>query len=169
LGKKAETTLLLALACGASVDAAARQCGLTDRTIYRRLKDPAFRQQIIDVRRDMVNRASDAMSAAAMEAVKTLLELQKPNYPPPVRLGAARSMLEIGAKMREMADIEGQLAEVKELLKGAQANGVSLHYQGPMVHLDSPSGMDESSPPLTDLAMPEGGADGLGQAAADAG
>ena len=35
--KKNEDALLLALACGATVEAAAKQSGVTDRTIYRRL------------------------------------------------------------------------------------------------------------------------------------
>ncbi|MGQ7361748.1 helix-turn-helix domain-containing protein, partial [Streptococcus suis] len=38
--KRSEEGLILALACGATVEAAARQCGLHERTVYRRLKEP---------------------------------------------------------------------------------------------------------------------------------
>ena len=114
--KKAEDALLLTLACGASVDQAARQCGLSTRTVYRRLADSAFRQQLQALRADLVQRTAGALTAAATEAVRTLLELQKPSAPPAVRLGAARSVLELGLKLREAADLEERLAALEESL-----------------------------------------------------
>src|SRR5215471_14033715 len=75
--KKAEDALLLALACGASVDQAARQCGLSSRTVYRRLAEPDFRRRLQALRGDMVSRTAGTLTAAAGEAVRTLLELLK--------------------------------------------------------------------------------------------
>ncbi len=112
--KKNETKLLLALACGATVEQAARQSELTARTVCRRLEDPAFRRQVQKLQGDMVRRTAATLTAAATEAVKTLLELLKGTSPPPVRLGAARSVLEIGVKLREVADLEERLAALEE-------------------------------------------------------
>src|SRR5438445_13644650 len=92
--KKAEDASLLALACGATVEQAARQCGLSDRTVYRRLAERDFRRRLQGVRADFVQRTAGTMTAAATEAVRTLLELLKPASPPPVRLGAAKAVLE---------------------------------------------------------------------------
>jgi hypothetical protein len=114
--KKAEDALLLALACGASVDQAARQCGLSVRTVYRRLAEADFRRRLQALRADLVQRTAGALTAAATEAVRTLLELQKPSAPPAVRLGAARSVLELGLKLREAADLEERLAALEESL-----------------------------------------------------
>ncbi|AMV25216.1 hypothetical protein VT84_12525 [Gemmata sp. SH-PL17] len=111
--KKNEDQLLLALACGATVDAAAKQCGLTDRTIYRRLAEPAFRGRLQALRADMVRRAAGLLTAAAGEAVRTLLSLQKDSAPPAVRLGAARAILELGIKVRELTDLETRIAELE--------------------------------------------------------
>jgi hypothetical protein len=119
--KKAEDALLLALACGASVESAARQCGLSERTVYRRLAEPAFRQRLQQLRTDMVQRTAGALTAAATEAVRTLLELQKAAAPPAVRLGAARSILEIGIKVREAADLEERLSALEQQLGVADA------------------------------------------------
>jgi hypothetical protein len=113
---KADSTLLLALACGATVEAAARQAGLSQRTVYRRLAQTEFRQRISALRADMVQRASGALTAAATEAVRTLLALQKDSVAAAVRLGAARAILEIGIKMREVADLEGRIAALEEQL-----------------------------------------------------
>jgi hypothetical protein len=114
--KKAEDALLLALACGATAEGAARQCGLSERTVYRRLAEPEFRRQLQRVRADMVQRTAGALTAAATESVRTLLELQKPSSPPSVRLGAARAILEIGLKLREVSELEERLAELEERL-----------------------------------------------------
>ena len=56
------------------------------------------------------------MTAAATEAVRTLLDLLKPTVPHAARLGAARSVLEIGVKLREMAELEVRLAALEEQL-----------------------------------------------------
>src|SRR5262245_27802022 len=114
--KKADTALLLALACGATVEGAARQCRLSERTVYRRLRDPEFRRRLQAVRADMVQRTAGALTAAAAEAVRTLLSLQGPSEPPAVRLGAARAILEIGVKLREAAELEARVAALEQQL-----------------------------------------------------
>ncbi len=112
--KKNEDTLLLALACGATVEAAAKQAGVCDRTAYRRLEDPDFNARLRQVRTDMTRRSAGMLTAAAGEAVRTLLALQKESTPPAVRLGAARAILEIGMKVREMAELEADLRDLEE-------------------------------------------------------
>src|SRR5579862_893020 len=129
--KNAHLPLLMALACGANAETAARQTGLTERTVRKRMKDPVFRRQILAIRRDMVNRASGAMSAAAMESIKTLLELQRPSQPGTVRLGAARAILEIGFKLREVTDIEEEVAQLRQIVSAAQGHNTVLQI-GPV-------------------------------------
>ena len=111
--KRGEEPLVLALACGASVEAAARQCKVSDRTVYRRLQDPAFRAQVQAARGEMVTRSAGLLTAAVGEAVRTLLSLQKEATPPAVRLGAARAVLELGIKVRELADLETRIAALE--------------------------------------------------------
>jgi hypothetical protein len=123
LRKKAEDALLLALACGATVEVAARQCRLCVRTVYRRLAEPDFQRRLRTLRADMVQRTSGTLTAAGSEAVRTLLELQKPALPPAVRLAAARAVLEIGIKLREVADTEERLAALEEQVALQQSRG----------------------------------------------
>src|SRR5262245_40877934 len=93
--RNADEAFLTALACGATVENAAHSAGISSATAFRRLRDPAFRQRLQQVRADIVQRTAGALTAASTEAVKTLLELQKPSSPPTVRLGAARAILEM--------------------------------------------------------------------------
>jgi hypothetical protein len=114
--KAANEALLAALACGATVEGAARQAGVSRRTAQRRKADPDFSRQLSEARAEMVRRASGGLAAAALESVKTLLSLQASANPPAVRLGAARAVLEIGMKLRETVDLEERLAAVERRL-----------------------------------------------------
>ena len=112
--KRDDEMLVLALACGATVEAAARQCQLNERTVYRRLEDPAFRNRVQEARGAMVQRSAGMLTAAAGESVRTLLALQKESAPAAVRLGAARAVLELGIKIRELAELEIRLSELEQ-------------------------------------------------------
>ena len=59
----------------ATVEAPSKQCGLSDRTTYRRLKDADFKARLQAVRADMVGQSAGFLTAAASEAVRTLLSL----------------------------------------------------------------------------------------------
>jgi hypothetical protein len=116
-GKKdIDTKLLMALACGATAEAAARALGVSERTVYRRLKVPEFCKRLQQLRADMVQRTAGALTAAGSEAVRTLLALQKETAPPAVRLQAARAVLELGVKMREIVDLEERVQALEEQL-----------------------------------------------------
>src|SRR5579872_1500557 len=56
--------LLVALACGATVEAAARQAGVSESTAYRRKADADFQRQLQALRGDMVQRAAGMLTAA---------------------------------------------------------------------------------------------------------
>jgi hypothetical protein len=124
--KKAEDLLLMALACGATVENAARQCGLSERTVYRRLDEPEFQRRLQQIKADMVQRTAAMLTAAGLESVKTLLELQRAAHPPAVRLGAARAVLDSGIKVREVADLEERLAALEE--QASQSNATRSRY-----------------------------------------
>jgi hypothetical protein len=113
-GKRgSDTTLLLALACGATVENAARQVGLSESTVYRRLANPEFRTQLQAIRDEMVRRSAGMLTAASTEAIKTLLSLQSTSTPPAVRLGAARAVLEIGMNVRAVSDLTERLSALE--------------------------------------------------------
>jgi hypothetical protein len=110
----ADDQLLLLLACGATLESAARQAAVGLRTAKRRAADPEFQRKITALRWDMVQRAVGMVTAAMAESVKTLIVLQKETVPSSSRLGAARTMLEIGMKLREQNDLEQRLAALEE-------------------------------------------------------
>jgi hypothetical protein len=114
--RRLDHKLLLALACGATVENAARQAGLSESTAYRRLAQAEFKQQLATMRADMVQRTAGTLTAAATEAVKALVGLLQPATPHATRLGAARAVLELGVKLREAAELEARITALEQHL-----------------------------------------------------
>lgn len=111
--------LLLALACGATVEGAAQKAGLSKRTAYRRLAAPEFGRRLAALRDDMVVRASAMLTASAAESIKTLLGLLEKSQPAAVRLGAAKAILDLGLKLRDVEEIQRRLQALEERLDKA--------------------------------------------------
>ena len=107
---------MLALACGSTVENAAAKAGISPRTAHRRLETPAFQRRLSEIKTDMVKRAAGMLTAASMESIKTLLALQESKIPPATRLGAARSVLELGTRLRESAELHERLDALEERL-----------------------------------------------------
>jgi hypothetical protein len=118
--RKGDDALLLALAAGRPVRDAAGSAGLGERTARRRLADPDFRRRVVEARGEMVARALGKMADGMAEAADTLRQLLRAEGES-VRLGAARSILELGNKLRESVELEQRLAALEEQL--ARDNG----------------------------------------------
>src|ERR1700741_389100 len=107
-------TLIRALACGFTVENAARKGDVDERTVYRCLKDPAFRAQVEAARAEFVERTAGLFTGAGPTSVKTWIELQQDAATPaPVRRGAARDVLEMGIRYREIANLETRIATLE--------------------------------------------------------
>jgi AcrR family transcriptional regulator len=103
---------MAALAGGATVADASERAGVAERTVYRRLKDEAFLRQVAETRSGMVKAAVGQLVQASTDAVATLRGLLKAQSET-VQLGAARSILELGAKLRESSELEERLAALE--------------------------------------------------------
>jgi transposase-like protein len=106
----------LALASGKTAKATAAECDVCERTIGLWMAEDAFRRRVAELRGDMVQRAlgrlADSMTAAA-DKLRELLTAEGES----VRLGAARSLLELGVKLRESVELEQRLLAIERTLE----------------------------------------------------
>lgn len=113
--QNADEALAAALATGQTLRAAAVTAGIAERTAARRWADPAFRRRVSDLRGQLVNaavgRLADGMGDAA-DVLRKLLAADSEN----VRLGAARSLIELGVKLRESVELEERIADIENRL-----------------------------------------------------
>jgi hypothetical protein len=114
--RHADDLILMALACGATWEAAANRAGVSKPTVQRRLKDPEFCRRLQEVKADIVKRNSAGLNAASGEAIKTLVSLLPSGNPYAARLGAARTILETGMRMHEVAGLEERVAGLEAQL-----------------------------------------------------
>ena len=110
---KADAALVAALAGGSTVEDAAATAGVGVATVYRRLQVPEFRAQIDDARAALIAAAVARLGAASTRAVTTLEGLLAADSEA-VRLGAARSILDLGAKLREHEDLAERVRALEE-------------------------------------------------------
>lgn len=110
--RNADAVLIAALAGGATIQAASAAARVAESTVYRRLRDDEFQRQISTARGEMIARAVGALADASAKAVTTLSDLLDAENES-VALGAARSILEMGAKLRENIELERRIADLE--------------------------------------------------------
>lgn len=113
---KTDDILVTTLACGGTVENAAQRAEISERSVYRRLENPEFKQLLKEFRSELVKRTAGVLSAASIEAVKTLHSLMDRNCSPGTRLSAARSVIELSLRMRNVIELEERLVEVERLV-----------------------------------------------------
>ena len=86
--------LFQALVSGCHIENAASVAGISVRTAYRRLADPAFKQQLQEARQCLRESILAKLSDAGHDAVGTLWELMQSADDEGVRLRAAKAVLD---------------------------------------------------------------------------
>lgn len=135
-GESASDRLALRLAMGDSVSEAAEASGVARRTVYRRLEEPAFCEQVRTLRAAMLEATLGVLAGSSQRAARTLDGLlgpelaasapsqnqpPAPQVPPQVRHAAAKTILETGLKLRAELELAGRLKLVEEQLKAMNA------------------------------------------------
>jgi hypothetical protein len=92
------------LASGATFAEAAEAAGVSKSTVQRRMADPSFRAGVGAERDDLIARVRGGMIARAECAALVLMELAQSGRSESVRLGAARSILELALDTRRRFD-----------------------------------------------------------------
>ena len=117
-GKKAEAVrerAVVALLTEKSVGAAARRCQLGERTLRRWLtEDETFKRELGDARRATFQAGMNRAQALTSEAIETLSVLMARQMPPNVRLGAVRTIVELGMHQHDAEAILARLDELEE-------------------------------------------------------
>ena len=110
--KSADQKIIVALAGGQTVQAAARAAGVGESTVFRRLRDAAFRGAVAAARAEVTARALGKLAAASTAAASTLRKLLNAESEA-VKLSAARSILELGTKLREAVELEQRIVALE--------------------------------------------------------
>jgi hypothetical protein len=111
--KMADDTLVLLLATGRPVADAASEVKVSERTVRRRLADPAFRQRVGEIRNQLMQETVGRLADGMMDAAQCLRDLLRAEGES-VRLNAARVLLEMGLRLREHLDLRQEIDELRQ-------------------------------------------------------
>lgn len=117
----ADGVLAAALAQGSTWVEAAKQAGVSQRTVGRRLADPGFKAQVARFRAELLDRALGRAADAATEAVETLRKLLGSKNEM-VQLGAARGLLANVTRLRDSVELDERLSEIEQTLAGREGS-----------------------------------------------
>lgn len=143
-GKKRDDSLLLiALASGQTIQTAAQTAGVSERTASRRMRDPAFRRRLADIRGQMLSRAAGKLAEVAAGAVDCLQQLLLANSEA-IRLGASRAVLELAVRLRESEEFAMRLAALEQQLLGPAGSADGLGVPPGSSVIGPPTAGDEA-------------------------
>src|SRR5262245_25735024 len=111
------------IASGRTIAASSREAGVTPRTGKRWMKEPAVKADVARLRAEMTDRALGALSEAASEAVRTLVEMLDERRPDTVRLAAARAILASLLDIRVNVELAKRVAALEAAQGHGQAKG----------------------------------------------
>ena len=120
-GMQGADALIVALAAGTPVAEAARSAGVSERTAWRRLAEPAVQRQIRDLRTAMLDRDVGRLADATTAAVDTLVRNLGAESEG-VQVRAAVALLDQAVKLRESDELARRVAELEAMLGGTEGH-----------------------------------------------
>lgn len=112
---KGEPRVSLALARGATLEKAAREGGVSTKTVRRRLADPEYQARVSQQRSEFTARAIGLLAHATTQAVEAMVGLLEAKSEM-ARLGAAKAILEYAISLSENQDTTRRIATLEEMI-----------------------------------------------------
>ena len=112
--KNGRQAVILALAGGETVAAAARKTDVGERTIHRWRQDAAFCREVEQARAEMFSRALGCIAEGCASGALVLRKLALKAKSESVQLAASRALLELGPRLRESVELEERLRALEE-------------------------------------------------------
>jgi hypothetical protein len=106
---------IFALLSEPTLKAAAASASISETTLWRWLREPAFKDAYRKARSDALAQATAKLQALAAEAVDTLVEVHRNReIGAHIRVSAARAILELAYKVHEIEDLEARIEALEE-------------------------------------------------------
>jgi transposase-like protein len=122
LGPKQEAAVL-ALLSSRNVEEAARVVGVTSKTLYRWMKEPAFDAAYREAKRAAFSQSIARLHQMTTAAVTTIGKVMlDSSTPPATKVRAADSILNHMTKAIEIEDIEARVSELERAAEEAKRN-----------------------------------------------
>lgn len=113
---------IAALLSQSTIQKAANEAGVSDRSIFNWLNQPAFSDAYRQARSRMVSQAIAGLQQSMVGALSALQDVMNdPGNPPSARVSAARTVLELAFRGAEIEDLTERIKALEKHVK--QTNG----------------------------------------------
>ena len=113
-----DNQLISALLSCPTIKLASDEVGLSEQSIYSRLRKPDFRTKLQNARNDQFQVISSKLEDANFKALDTLINiLDDKETSAGIRVKAAQTLLDLSLKNREQADIISRIQSLEEMLR----------------------------------------------------
>ncbi len=114
--------VISALLTEPTIGKAAEKCGLSQRQIYERMKQPSFRQEYNRAKRQVLESVTNALQSRLTAATETAIQImQDKETSPQTRLSAANLIFNQCQKLTETVDVLDRLESLEKWL-GVEQN-----------------------------------------------
>ena len=110
---------IAALLTAPTIEEAAKQAGIGERTAYRYLKHPEVKQVLSQALDDAMGQATRRAIDAMTGALETLIEIHSDkDTPKSTRVAAAKALVASGPQLREALELAERVTGLEERLTG---------------------------------------------------
>lgn len=111
-----QQTALPIIAVSRTLARAARDSGVSEKTLRKWLDDPSFRSQIEHIREEAFQLARKQLQAAIPHCIAMLAEMAAECDDPAIRLRAIRTLMTYGVKFGELDSLAAELRDLRAAL-----------------------------------------------------
>jgi hypothetical protein len=112
-----DNQLISALLSSATIKQASDEVGLSEQSVYSRLRKPDFREKLQNARTTQFQVISSKLEDANFKALDTLINiLDDSEVSAGIKVRASQTLLDLSLKNREQADIISRIENLEQML-----------------------------------------------------
>lgn len=116
-----DSALISALLSCPTIKLASESVGLSEQSVYSRLRKPDFRAQLQNARDNQFQVISSKLEDANFKALNTLVSiLDDSEVSAGIKVRASQTLLDLSLRNREQADILTRIQNLEEMLKSQE-------------------------------------------------
>lgn len=124
-----QQAVIAALLSETTLEGAAAKAGISYPTLYRMMKEEAFRSACRDVQRDAMTQAMARLRVNAIKAVDTLESvMSNPGPRARAQVAAARAYLEYAFRVHELDDLQERIERLERQARGESDDWTEVTY-----------------------------------------
>jgi transposase len=100
-----------------STEEIASELRVNQSTVYRWLKQDAFKERFNEVRQELFNEALNSLKTLTKQAIDTLDDILKNGTKETSRVTASKTVLELALRLKEVEELEKRVEELEKIVE----------------------------------------------------